>query len=186
MNLGIVGGVEPPPHYLRHDYESVFWVALWLMTRPEPNGSRAPTDSEVPKRRDLSRRKRLALLKKWESGTLDVLSSRKWAIITNQTMFVQHIPTPAMRHYEEWISEFWQVLRTAYNACSNTKQDGARRKLTNVFNPPKPRVLQQNIETLGDSITLEKIQEGLRIWEEQHAQGITGFVPFFTANRIEH
>ncbi|KAJ3487010.1 hypothetical protein NLI96_g3837 [Meripilus lineatus] len=163
----------PITHYLRHDYESVFFVALSCMVRPDADFVE-PTETDVNAGTGLTRKARKDLLKKWELGTVEDICHRKSNIITKPAKFRKCIPTPAMRHYGPWIAGFWQVLSTAYNAHSNTNIDIER-----FFDAPEPPVPQQNIETLGESITLEKIQEILRVWEQRHANDIKDFIPFF-------
>ncbi|KAJ3487013.1 hypothetical protein NLI96_g3838 [Meripilus lineatus] len=166
----------PITHYLRHDYESVFFVALSCMVRPDADFVE-PTKTDVNAGTGLTRKARKNLLKEWELGSLKTIFNTKRGIVEKKDDLRKYLPTPAMRHYGPWIAGFWQVLSTAYNAHSNTNIDIER-----FFDAPEPPVPQQNIETLGDSITLEKIQERLRVWEQRHAKGITtGFVPFFTA-----
>ncbi|KAJ3487009.1 hypothetical protein NLI96_g3836 [Meripilus lineatus] len=120
-------------HYLRHDYESVFFVALWVVTYPG-RGFEEPTQEEI-KEGQLGGAKRLALLNKWEEGSLDKIFGVKSGIISQQAHFGEHIPTPKMASYGSWLFDFWEVLNDAYrttSGCRTQTRDGK------VFPAPAP------------------------------------------------
>ncbi|KAJ3476175.1 hypothetical protein NLI96_g11339 [Meripilus lineatus] len=169
---------DPIIHYLRHDYESVFWVVLYLVTRPQSNPSREPSHSEVDEGLHLPSSERVALLKDWELGSLKDIYSRKWGIIMDEDKLMVYVPTVGMRPYAMWFKELWIILNDAYRKHKTTKVSTPKKRLFNYDNPvPEPP--QMKIETLDDSITLEKIQERLRVWEQRQARKIEDFVPFF-------
>ena len=96
----------PKPHYLRHDYESLFHVSFWSAT-----GIKRPGDPD-PLARELAE-----AAKDMEIGTLRVLAEHKEALC-GKTMVANdiYLSPDVAKKLDGWFWEFSIFLQNAYNA----------------------------------------------------------------------
>ncbi len=164
MAVDILQNLTTAIHYLRHDLESAFWVALWCLIKFP-----CSDDPEIEK----AKRKALLPL---EEGNLDQITRTKYMIITNLQEFQQLELTLEMQEYEQWIRGFRYVIREGYLLVQREEEDIASRaseakaeaRRTKGHLQPKIQARFQGDETLGKVVTCEKIADKLKAWQEQH------------------
>lgn len=172
MALDILENPTATTHYLRHDLESVFWVALWCLVKlPDTNDPKEKT------------RRKYALMD-WESGTLASICKTKLFLIFDGSDLQQLGFTPEMQVYKEWITDFWAQLASGYMVIWDRKNADLfrRRNLGRggklLFNPQKV-----DDETLGGALTCEGVMKSLELWEQADSNEIADFVPYFSAEK---
>ena len=92
------------PHYLRHDFESVFYIALWFITRLP----RRVSKDDIFVTWDL-----VPLLK----GSFWV-QDRGWEEISKD----HYTPTPTFQAYETWLHHIWEVFWNSKSAFGNHRR----------------------------------------------------------------
>ena len=89
------------PHYLRHDFESVFYVALWFISRlPQPVGK-----DDVFVKWDLYPSTKVNL---W-------VQTKGWDKISK----AHYTPTATFQAYDTWLSHIWEVFWASKSAFGN-------------------------------------------------------------------
>lgn len=92
-------GWKPIPHLLRHDYESLFWIALWCVLVLIKNGL---SSEEIDMHREI--------VKKWERGSLDQIAGCKLDLST-KTLEESGITFPPAAHcLRKWFRAWGKIL----------------------------------------------------------------------------
>ena len=150
--------------YLRHDLESVFWVALWCLVKYPRSENVADENA-----------RREALLD-WEKGGLNAIRNRKHVIRINGRALTALLPTPEMRLYKHWILLFWEMF---YSACLAENEITEQRLFPHLFKHRKEDAsLTLDWETLNGTVTCDKIRERLSAWEAKCSREIEGYIPY--------
>ncbi|KAH9855598.1 hypothetical protein C2E23DRAFT_591751 [Lenzites betulinus] len=99
-------------HALYHDYESLFWVALW---------STMNTERDVPP--DIQAKIRSAVAQ-WETRGYDLLAASKSILLFGLTRGLARLPlTPGFRPLLRFLCGFLGVFRSAYYASGDESED---------------------------------------------------------------
>ncbi len=177
MARDILADVTAKTHYLRHDLESVFWVALWCLVKlPRPSDK-----NEVKRRRQM--------LLNWEEGGLEAVHMAKIAIITDKAVFQRLALSPEMQAYRQWISAFRLIIKQGYDAIEAHEQaladveeaawEAANSRRTRRMDPILPPA-EVDKETWGGKISCGTILRVLEKWEDIYAEtGVKGLIPYF-------
>lgn len=173
MSLDILQNLRTSTHYLRHDLEGVFWVALWCLVK----FPRSKNSTEENTRRK-------ALLD-WEKGGLTAICNRKLSLLTEGSTLAVIPLTPEMQpHYRSWIMLFAEVLSSAYSTLNTMNRMHITRGLA-PWNSHLEKMESAFVpETIDNGVTCEKIREQLLIWEMENpgVKTIKGFVPYQVHN----
>ncbi len=95
-------GYKRITHLLRHDFESLFYVAVWyIVTIPVIDGSTEGKTYRV-------------FIRRWVDDTLNSIANNKTALFCYQDSF-ERIPIPPQcKHMGLWLKRFWGVFRMAF------------------------------------------------------------------------
>ena len=156
-------------HYLRHDFESIFLVAIWVTIK---FGLRANDVESQQEGRDI--------LYGWEHGTLEDIYAKKKLMIKEEETISDIVKTVDMGAYKGWIFGFWWVFWMAYKTRAELRV--LLDPVSDLELPEGPHeVTVADMETLDGLISRDRIQQVLRRWEVRctQQQDIEGFVPYF-------
>lgn len=107
-NMAKPVGSQTVLHQLYHDYESLFWVALWSAMKTERNISDA-MDKEIR-----------AVVSRWETGDYETIAHRKNSLSTTNEL--QELPfTPSFKPLGWFLSDLFDTIVTAWQVM---KQEG--------------------------------------------------------------
>ncbi|KAJ3528416.1 hypothetical protein NM688_g8002 [Phlebia brevispora] len=102
---------KPIRHLLRHDYESLFWVALWCILVLLTRG----LDSEA-------RKSSLGLAKLLEASDLAMVASKKKSIC-ERTLKASRINLPPLaQDLADWFYGWWRIFKRANGARSDWEE----------------------------------------------------------------
>ncbi|PSR97091.1 hypothetical protein PHLCEN_2v4372 [Hermanssonia centrifuga] len=96
------GGYKRITHRLRHDFESLFYVAVWyIVTMP-------PADSNAKEKTYRT------YIRQWEDGDLATIVDKKSGLFNYEDAF-ERIPIPTQcETLAPWLLRFWGVFRMAF------------------------------------------------------------------------
>ena len=151
-------------HSLRHDLESVFWVALWCLVKYPRSENVADENA-----------RREALLD-WEKGGLSAIRHSKKALIINANVIDAFLLTPEMQPYKAWIFVFWDIFFSAWLA--ENRRSNQRILATLCWFRKDDASLTLDSETLDDTVTCDSIREKLSMWEVECSREIEGYIPY--------
>ncbi|EKM48974.1 uncharacterized protein PHACADRAFT_202165 [Phanerochaete carnosa HHB-10118-sp] len=129
-------------HRLRHDWESLLWVALWCMLTTDPDASGTELESKI-----------VSFLSDWETGELSTIADVKISVIHDSSRAEKLIP-PRFRTLIPWFARWCDVLRDAHQVIK-------RHRLLS-----RKELVRMDRETLNGTITLEKLKEALHAPDE--------------------
>lgn len=179
MAVDILKHLTDKTHYLRHDLESVFWVALWCLIKlPD-----SKNDNDKKRRREM--------VLNWEHGGIDAICKTKGDIVKSAEEFGKLTFTPEMQCYDQWIVGFWDVINRSYDFLH--RQEAATlwaKKYPGVHKPSwirdqrgesflTPGGSDVDRETLGGNITCSAIMAYLKEWEGFYSAGVEGLIPYY-------
>ena len=151
-------------HSLRHDLESVFWVALWCLVKYPRSVN--TTDENSWRRAFVS----------WEKGGLTAIHERKQALLLDADAIDNLLLTAEMRPYKSWIFVFWDIFFWASLAVNKIKK---RRLFAKLFEHQKEDTSSTlDSETLNGAVTCDSIREELSMWEAECSREIEGYIPY--------
>ncbi|KAJ3489391.1 hypothetical protein NLI96_g2159 [Meripilus lineatus] len=155
-------------HYVRHDLESVFLVALWLIIKSSLR-TKATTQDAVRLKKE-----RRHILQGWECGSVEDVYLQKLPIFTNPGRIIEIAQKVDMGAYEDWVTLFCEVFLDAYRALN-----ASILKAKHAQYAPDPDVAPRgmtNLETLDGLTSRDHIQKVLRRWEKRQVKEIERFV----------
>ncbi|CAL1697096.1 unnamed protein product [Somion occarium] len=162
------------PHFLRHDLESTFFVALWCAIRL-PSGQKSD-----PSRRDI--------LLSWEQHGLDTILNSKTQLYASHNSFARFVPgkipfSPGFSRYERWLGRFWSVLFEGYMALgihqkriSDILTDLRGDDITKEEAEQEIKAIIFDAETFDGKITYARIKAALSLCKGRLAERIPDFV----------
>ena len=124
-------------HRLRHDWESLLWVALWCMLTMDPDVSGTELETEIA-----------YFLSDWEMGELSTIADVKLSVLNNSGR-VDNLVPPRFRCLLPWFRRWDRVLRDSWDVVTR------HRSLS------RSRLIHAERETLEGTITLEKLKDAL-------------------------
>lgn len=96
---------KPIPHALRHDYESLFWVALWCILALATKG--------LPQQKI---EKHDRIIKEWETGTLSQIAGIKVDLCTKELSASGIVLAPAVLPMRNWFNAWGMLILEASNS----------------------------------------------------------------------
>ncbi|EKM48456.1 uncharacterized protein PHACADRAFT_202791 [Phanerochaete carnosa HHB-10118-sp] len=129
-------------HRLRHDWESLLWVALWCMLTMDPDVSGTELEPQI-----------VSFLSDWETGEFRNIANAKITIIYNATNVYDLVPL-RFRSLIPWIKRWCRILRDGHDVATEHRE--LSRKVLG----------QADRETLNGTITLGKLKEAMHVPEE--------------------
>ncbi len=169
MAIDVLQHLTTNTHYLRHDLESVFWVALWCLVKLPRSNDKTEED------------RRRAILLNWEEGELKAICATKSMIIQNMEVFSALEFTSEMHGYAQWISAFRDVIQEGYNLIEKQRKAAKAAKVASdilggsnlrqlrrtgrTLEAPTLSLGKVDEETLGGTISCDIIMDVLEDWE---------------------
>ena len=133
-------------HRLRHDWESLFWVALWCMLTMDPDVSGTELETKI-----------VSFLSDWEMGELSTIADIKLSVLMN-TGRVDKIVPPRFQCLHPWFKRWCCVLKDSWAVVTR------HRSLS------RSRLIHAERETLEGTITLEKLKDALHIPDDDQEE----------------
>lgn len=192
-------------HYVRHDFESVFLVALWLLIKFSLR-----TKATTEEASHLQQQGR-DILQGWACGSVGNIYSHKQAIFTNPTTISKITRKVAMGPYKDWVTGFCRVFIKAYQVLNNLtlKADSAPEPVRDLNSDSESDWDSDSdsasgsgsgpysdsdsdsegareitdMETLDGRISRRRIQKVMQDWEKGKRKIIKDFVPRFRVKR---
>lgn len=130
----------PVVHRLRHDFESLLWVALWCGMAMEPVGGPAAQQE----------------LLAWEVGTFRNVASHKTSLVMRSSVYIPNLPfTPKYAHLASWYVRWMEVFKKGYD------QLGEFRKYLPYVEDPAKVMQSLDLEYLASTVTKKSIKSAL-------------------------
>ncbi|KAI0827171.1 hypothetical protein BC628DRAFT_207803 [Trametes gibbosa] len=112
-NMAKPVGSQTVLHQLYHDYESLFWVALWSAMKTERNISDA-MDKEIR-----------AVVSRWETGDYETIAHRKNSLFTRNKL--RKLPfTPSFQPLGWFLSDLFDTIVTAWQVMREEDRSAYR------------------------------------------------------------
>ena len=124
-------------HRLRHDWESLLWVALWCMLTMDPDVSGTELETEIE-----------CFLSDWEMGEFRTIANVKLSVLSDSGD-VENLVPPRFQRLLPWFKRWCCVLKDSWVVVTR------HRSLSRL------RLIHAERETLEGTITLEKLKDAL-------------------------